>query len=123
MNNDLISRSALLEDISESVVFSGRSGETSAEMRGAHKVTDRIKVAPSIEQPTWISVDERLPETIACSAGTAYSEAVIVFTTGNEAMIAIFDGEDFLSDGIDYWDAEHDEVTHWMPLPQPPKGE
>lgn len=34
--DDLISRSALLEDISESVVFSGRSGETSAEMRGAH---------------------------------------------------------------------------------------
>ena len=40
MNNDLISRSALLEDISESVVFSGRSGETSAEMRGAHMAAD-----------------------------------------------------------------------------------
>lgn len=49
MNNDLISRSALLEDISESVVFSGRSGETSAEMRGAHKVTARIKAAPTVD--------------------------------------------------------------------------
>ena len=49
MKNDLICRSALLVDIRESVVFSGRSGETSAEMRGAHKVTDRIKVAPAVD--------------------------------------------------------------------------
>lgn len=46
---DLISRSALLADIGESVVFSGRSGEISAEMRGAHKVTDRIKAAPTVD--------------------------------------------------------------------------
>lgn len=82
---------------------------------------DAVDVAPTA-QPQWISVEERLPETIACYAGTAYSEAVIVFTTGKKVLIAIFDGEDFLSDGIDYWDAEHDEVTHWMPLPEPPKG-
>ena len=49
MENDLISKNALLVDIRESVVFSGRSGETSAEMRGAHKVTDRVKVAPTID--------------------------------------------------------------------------
>ena len=49
MKNDLISRSALLEDICESVVFSGRSGETSAEMRGAHKVVDRIKAALTVD--------------------------------------------------------------------------
>ena len=47
--DDLISRSALLADIEESVVFSGRSGETSAEMRGAHKVVDRIKAAPAVD--------------------------------------------------------------------------
>ena len=47
--NDLISRFALLSDIKESIVFSQRSGETSTEMRGAHKVTDRIKAAPAVD--------------------------------------------------------------------------
>lgn len=47
--DDLISRSALLQDIEESIVFSGRSDETSAEMRGAHKVVDRIKAAPTVD--------------------------------------------------------------------------
>lgn len=47
--DDLISRKALLEDISESVVFSVRSGETSAELRGAHKITDRINAAPAVD--------------------------------------------------------------------------
>lgn len=89
----------------------------------AEVLRETVQNAPTIEQPTWISCAESLPETIACSAGTAYSEAVIVFTTGKKVMIAIFDGEGFLSDGIDYWDAEHDEVTHWMPLPMPPKGD
>lgn len=63
----------------------------------------------------WISVADGLPETIACNAGTCYSEAVVVWTTGKKAMVAVFDGEDFLCDA-DYWDAEGEEISHWMPL-------
>ena len=49
MNNDLISRSALLADIEESVVFSVKDGQPSAEIRGANKITDRIKAAPAVD--------------------------------------------------------------------------
>ena len=44
-----IDRDKLLKDISESVVFSGRSGIPSAEVRGANKVIDRIKSAPAAD--------------------------------------------------------------------------
>lgn len=72
--------------------------------------------------PKWISVNERLPELIPCNAGTAYSEAVIVWTDNRKAMIAVWDGIDFLCPA-DYWEAWGEEITHWMPLPEPPKGE
>ena len=47
--NDLISRSALLADIEETVVFSVKDGQPSAEIRGANKITDRIKNAPAVD--------------------------------------------------------------------------
>ena len=54
----------------------------------------------------WIPVTERLPEygqeVIVCSHRTVLP---LVFTTN-------------------FWDAEHDNwqgITHWMPLPEPPK--
>ena len=70
--------------------------------------------------PRWIPVAERLPELIPCTAGTAYSEAVIVWTSGKKAMIAVWDGIDFLC-AADYWNAWGEDITHWMPLPQPPE--
>lgn len=45
---DLIDRAALLADIDEAVVFSGRNGQ-SAEMRGANKIIDRIKAASAVD--------------------------------------------------------------------------
>jgi hypothetical protein len=79
--------------------------------------------AATVEVPKparWIPVEECLPETIACAAGTAYSEAVIVWTTGKKAMIAVWDGEDFIAP-VDFWEAEGEYITHWIPLPTPPK--
>lgn len=49
MNDDLISRSALLANIEESVVFSVKAGQPSAEIRGANKITSRIKAAPAVD--------------------------------------------------------------------------
>lgn len=71
--------------------------------------------------PQWISVEERMPNTIPCNAGTEYSEAVIVWTTGNKAMIAVWDGIDFICP-TDFWEAWGEEITHWMPLPEAPGG-
>ena len=44
----------------------------------------------------WIPVTERLPDLIPCNAGTAYSEAVIIWTSGRKAMIGVWDGTDVL---------------------------
>ncbi len=72
------------------------------------------------EKPRWIPVTERMPNTIPCNAGTEYSEAVIVWTTGNKAMIAVWDGIDFICP-TDFWEAWGEEITHWMPLPEAPE--
>jgi hypothetical protein len=45
---DLIDRAALLADIDEAIVYSGRIG-TNAEMRGANKIVDRIKAVKAID--------------------------------------------------------------------------
>lgn len=68
----------------------------------------------------WIPVTERLPELIPCNAGTAYSDAVIVWTDRKKAMIAVWDGIDFLC-AADYWEAWGENITHWMPLPKLPE--
>lgn len=50
---EYIEREALLHDIEQSVVYTAREKITSAEMRGAHKVIERIKCAPAVE-PIYI---------------------------------------------------------------------
>lgn len=69
---------------------------------------------------TWISVEERMPELVPTGGGWAYSEAVILWTSGRKALIGVWDGIDFMCDAR-YWAAEGDRITHWMPLPEPPK--
>ena len=78
------------------------------------------------EERRWIPVTERLPKLIPSCAGTAYSEAVNVLTTGRKVLTAIYDGNDFIADA-EFWDAEGEEIAHWapvlLPLPEPPKEE
>lgn len=74
----------------------------------------------------WISVEEGLPDLIPCSAGTAYSEAVNILTSGRKVLTAVWDGKDFIADA-EFWEAEGEEITHWapvlLPLPEPPNIE
>ena len=46
---EYIDREAVLSDAYETVVFSTRNGATSTEVRGANKVIDRIKSAPTAD--------------------------------------------------------------------------
>lgn len=60
-----IDRDLLLQDISESVVFTVRNAETSPELRGARKIVDRIKNAPTadvveVKRGEWIERQEKL---------------------------------------------------------------
>ena len=108
----------LLSVPSAEVIFGKREGKryTTAWHIANHLIANGVTIQE------WIPVTERLPELIPCNAGTAYSEAVIVWTVNRKAMIAVWDGVDFLC-AASYWDAEGEEITHWMPLPTPPKGE
>lgn len=92
---------------------------------GFHVIADHL-IANGVTIQKWIPVTERLPELIPCNAGTSYSEAVDVLTSGRKVLTAIWDGTDFIADA-EFWDAEGEEITHWapvlLPLPEPPKGE
>lgn len=74
------------------------------------------KEEPSIELvQEWISVDERLPEEkVNCIVHYkhAYCDNDGYWAIG----ICFYNGEKFQMD----WSYK---VTHWMPLPKPPKGE
>ena len=62
----------------------------------------------------WISVDERLPEEkVNCIVH--YKHAYCDNDDYWEIGICFYDGEKFKMD-LSY------KVTHWMPLPKPPKG-
>jgi hypothetical protein len=81
-------------------------------------------IANGVTVQQWIPVTERKPDLIPCGAGTAYSEAVNVLTSGRKVLTAIWNGNYWICDA-EFWDAEFEEITHWtpvlLPLPQPPK--
>lgn len=71
----------------------------------------------ALEAQKWIPVTERLPKT---------SEDVIVFAYGNMIRIWSLERMHYTTADV-YWECEDgsneevDVVTHWMPLPEPPK--
>lgn len=62
--------------------------------------------------PQWISVKERLPEN---------DDYYLTYTTEHTCEVYRYDGD---GEWVTAWDdtANHD-ITHWMPLPEPPKEE
>ena len=62
----------------------------------------------------WISVDERLPNT---------NENVLVYVKGFPCFVYTYMGGNEWEDDYGYWHRTEDaNVTHWMPLPEAPKG-
>ena len=80
------------------------------QFKGHDCVSCRTKCAISALQAwEWISVDDRLPDE---------SYPVLCVTSAGGMMIARYGhkyGSWHVSGSID--------ITHWMPLPEPPKGE
>lgn len=69
--------------------------------------------------PEWISVKDRLPE---CEP--PFCKNVIVCTLSKKVMPGFCNRGDWYatSEDEDYCDSVgFDRVTHWMPLPEPPK--
>ena len=72
------------------------------------------KVTAEEAEPKWISVEERLPEKegrYLCVVRIGKSGAVYV---------RVMNGDSY---GFSLDHIYDDDVTHWMPLPEPPKGE
>lgn len=121
----------LAELLYEATLIEG-SGRDLCEKIAEHLIAHGIRLdsKQATELPKdfgrWIPVEERKPDLIPCSAGTAYSEAVNVLTAGHKVITAIWDGEDFIGDA-EFWEAENEVITHWTPVllprPEPPKGE
>lgn len=70
----------------------------------------------------WISVEDRLPET------NGYHVWVIACVNGKKSCVRMFERRMVrgkLVERFKYpWETISDEnITHWMPLPEPPKGE
>ena len=100
---------------------SEHTAEISGKRRAEYKIIKVNPMKPTMDN-TWIPCSERLPDLISCKAGTAYSEKVIVWTAGRKAMVCVWDGKDwFVPYG--FWEVWGKDVTHWMPLPEPPEEE
>ena len=62
--------------------------------------------------PSWISVEDELPELSNKSDHEPWSDPVLVVTDDGEQMTAIFFGDSW-ADGYDVVE----NITHWQPLP------
>lgn len=93
-------------------------------MKAADAIEDLITALTASNEvivknkPRWISVEERLPEVdqpvMICAFGKSVGEGVY---RGHDGFHHVW--KMYASSGT-YWD---DEVTHYMPLPEPPKEE
>lgn len=78
--------------------------------RVANEIVDRVPNADVQPVDRWISVKDRLPDNCV---------EVLAYDTDCGIVIGWYDKEigDFAADFISLLDA----VTHWQPLPEPPK--
>ena len=86
----------------------------------------RMLEEDAVSAPQWISVKDRLPDVAgmyivtACDEWCSHGEGIWYDTV---VVVAEYSGGcwNWNDNGTDY-DID-DLVTHWMPLPKPPKGE
>ena len=75
----------------------------------------------------WISVKGRLPEEsgnyIVCCDDSSYSYGEGIWYSSDVVVVSeYYEGSWIWYEGGTEWSLEN-IVTHWMPLPEPPKGE
>lgn len=65
------------------------------------------------EMSEWIRVDDRLPEEDGYYLVYGNSNRGLIFMTSDWYDASVYD----------WWHYPHAQVTHWMPLPEPPESE
>lgn len=99
----LIDVGELINNINEFAECVKAGSEFTRGYIAAHKVFAKLLAEqPTIEQPTWISCAERLPDD---------GEVVLAWVAPCRDLQFCY--------GVELEDIE---ATHWMPIPQPPKG-
>lgn len=91
---DYIDRYSLLNDLKTSVVFSGRSGVVSSELKGANKVIDRIIAMPTedvqkVKHGEWVDIfkNKYSNQVYRCSICKSYPPLVEIYDELNTAHL------------------------------------
>ena len=82
------------------------------EWYGNNDIAEKL-ISHGVTVQEWISVTERLPE--------SGKESVLIALRWGEVDIGWCEDGRWRSEFVNEY--EEGEVTHWMPLPNPPKGE
>lgn len=99
------------------------------ELYACSTIQDMLEDAPTVNPHEWISVEDRLPDKetpIKWRERTGYNSArVLCVCRQKSGKVMVKEGycEMWDSDYGPYWKipGSIDSVTHWMPLPEPPK--
>ena len=76
-------------------------------------------IAHGVTVQEWISVKDRLPE----YSNDGFADAVLVTDGFVQHMAYFVGGEWRFAESGEIKEPMWYRITHWMPLPQPPKGE
>lgn len=133
MNDDLISRSALLEKAIEEKRFVFRVEDLLREeviFQTVYKdLASFILSAPAVDAgPKWISVKDRLPEDLPENKGRKVIPCLVslesVYPNGKPTIQKRQRQVQYYGSAGWVWEWSRigaSRVTHWMPLPEPPK--
>lgn len=111
-------REKLIELIVQGNIMAFGKSESFAEIIADHLIANGVTLDNQVASSKWIPVTERLPDEdddVLCCRGNHIGALIDVYT---------YKGDGKWEDSYGYWNyTDIEGITHWMPLPQPPKGE
>lgn len=95
--------------------------EHGAAINYCESIIEMLENAHAKKNPEWVSVEDRLPPYEWEQNALMATQDVLAINGDGQMFVGYFkvwkyDGSYRFDDGFD-----HDDITHWMPLPQPPK--
>ena len=99
----------------EGIISDYTSNGIYPEKFGVDDFIDVVKAMPTLPAPQWIRVEDEKPD---------IGQYVLVYHKDGNMQCAQcsrsgYDDRDLW--GLDYYYEGQKEITHWMPLPEPPK--